>query len=122
MAAVFKMTTGRELHRSTGGKPSRRTYEYSSSLLHSVIDVAAHGGEVDFGGKAGSGLYKGRVYMVGDNPKSDIAGTYSFSSLGYDADFLRRSERFRLGEHPRSYGRFSWRRERSRAQSHRGPT
>lgn len=112
MAAVYKLTTGYELHRfvrfpfipsllltssflvvstlssrisslpsssyplvssrSTGGKPTRATYEYASRLLNASISAAETGESVDMGAK--SPKYEGNVYMVGDNPASDIAG------------------------------------------------
>ncbi|KAM0748710.1 HAD-superfamily hydrolase [Meredithblackwellia eburnea MCA 4105] len=72
MAAVFKFTTGYELQRTTGGKPSKATYDYTSRLLYSL----AHPG----------GDYDGRVYMVGDNPRSDIAGANAF---GWESILVR---------------------------------
>ncbi|GAA6029184.1 hypothetical protein JCM8097_001641 [Rhodosporidiobolus ruineniae] len=79
MAAVLKHITGHELHRETGGKPTRATYEYASRLLNSAIDASVNGGEVDLhGAGAEPSKFEGRVYMVGDNPQSDIAGANAF--------------------------------------------
>ncbi|GAA5823187.1 hypothetical protein JCM11251_007515 [Rhodosporidiobolus azoricus] len=82
MAAVYKLTTGHELQRHTGGKPTRATYEYASHLLNSAIDSSVSGAPINLHGPSSSGgkvpKYEGRVYMVGDNPASDIAGANSF--------------------------------------------
>lgn len=63
--------------RTTGGKPTLATYEYASSLLHSAIESAKTGSPIDLHANASKGVrpkYEGKVYMVGDNPRSDIAG------------------------------------------------
>ncbi|GAA5825149.1 hypothetical protein JCM10212_006274, partial [Sporobolomyces blumeae] len=114
MAAVYKFTTGHELQRTTGGKPTLATYEYASSLLNSTIlhtlpssstpssrlssvddqvprelsrDSAHEPLEIDLHREAALSrrspsrtkkTYDGRVYMVGDNPRSDIAGANAF--------------------------------------------
>ncbi|GAA5912181.1 hypothetical protein JCM5296_007503, partial [Sporobolomyces johnsonii] len=78
MAAVYKMTTGYELQRTTGGKPTLATYEYCSKLLYSAIEHAATGQPIDLHAKGEPAKYEGRVYMVGDNPRSDIAGANNF--------------------------------------------
>ncbi|GAA5876931.1 hypothetical protein JCM8547_006313 [Rhodosporidiobolus lusitaniae] len=79
MAAVHKLTTGYELHRETGGKPTRATYEYASNLLNSAIASAATGSPVDLHGTGDKApKFEGKVYMVGDNPASDIAGANNF--------------------------------------------
>ncbi|GAA5835635.1 hypothetical protein JCM5353_004685, partial [Sporobolomyces roseus] len=81
MAAVYKFTTGHELQRTTGGKPTLATYEYASSLLYSAIESAKTGTPIDLHANASKGVrprYEGKVYMVGDNPRSDIAGANNF--------------------------------------------
>lgn len=104
MAAVYKKITGHELQRSvlialfflspfetanltralytireTGGKPSRATYDYAASLLASQIDHAQHGTEINLHPSPDKvGHVPGRVYMVGDNPASDIAGANNY--------------------------------------------
>ncbi|CEQ42412.1 SPOSA6832_04222 [Sporobolomyces salmonicolor] len=106
MAAVYKMTTGCELQRlvpfpllslpssppppralsdslstrrTTGGKPTLATYEYCSQLLYSAIEHAAVGKPIDLYAKGEPAKFEGRVYMVGDNPRSDIAGEHRFA-------------------------------------------
>lgn len=37
LASVYRATTGYELHRTVGGKPSRLTYEFASSLLTDLV-------------------------------------------------------------------------------------
>ncbi|GAA5991001.1 hypothetical protein JCM5350_002006 [Sporobolomyces pararoseus] len=93
MAAVYKFTTGHELQRTTGGKPTRATYEYAASLLRSQIENLQTGSPIDLHGTSSSGsgrdlkdVYKGRVYMVGDNPRSDIAGANAF---GWESILLK---------------------------------
>ncbi|KAK4057079.1 hypothetical protein OIO90_001979 [Microbotryomycetes sp. JL221] len=80
-AAVYKTITGYDLHRTTGGKPTSATYEYASTLLYSAIagkpDLHAHHPRPEFNGK---------VFMVGDNPASDIAGANGF---GWDSILVR---------------------------------
>jgi ribonucleotide monophosphatase NagD (HAD superfamily) len=63
LSAVYTKHTGRELYRTVGGKPSSLTYDYASRLLQSLI---------------GQDKRLGKVYMIGDNPESDIAGTFVF--------------------------------------------
>lgn len=79
MAAVYKKITGHELQRETGGKPSRATYDYAASLLASQIEHAQHGTEINLHPSPDKvGHVPGRVYMVGDNPASDIAGANNY--------------------------------------------
>ncbi|GAA5974993.1 hypothetical protein JCM11641_006794 [Rhodosporidiobolus odoratus] len=79
IAAVYKLTTGYELHRYTGGKPIQATYDYASNLLNSAIEAEETGKPIDLHGQGAKPKnYKGRVYMVGDNPASDIAGANNF--------------------------------------------
>ncbi|GAA5961906.1 hypothetical protein JCM21900_006364 [Sporobolomyces salmonicolor] len=78
MAAVYKMTTGCELQRTTGGKPTLATYNYCSQLLYSAIEHTAVGKPIDLHAKEELAKFEGRVYMVGDNPRSDIAGANNF--------------------------------------------
>lgn len=86
MAAVYKRTTGLELQRTTGGKPTKPTYDYASNLLYSAIKATKQGhDEVDLHAK-GSPTFEGRVYMVGDNPESDIAGANGF---GWESILVR---------------------------------
>lgn len=83
----MKLTQLRVLFFSTtGGKPSKATYDYSSSLLFSAIQAAREGhSNVDLHGKT-SPTFEGRVYMVGDNPASDIAGANGF---GWESILVR---------------------------------
>jgi HAD superfamily hydrolase (TIGR01456 family) len=63
---------GVELYKTIIGKPYRRTYEFAEKRL------IEHREEL-FGLEAGMTDLK-RVYMVGDNPESDIAGANNFKS------------------------------------------
>ncbi|KAK4052386.1 hypothetical protein OIV83_002188 [Microbotryomycetes sp. JL201] len=80
-ASVFHTITGHELHRTTGGKPTRATYDYASTLLYSAIS-----GEIDLHANKPRAPFDGRVYMVGDNPASDIAGANGF---GWESVLVR---------------------------------
>lgn len=73
-------------HSSVGGKPSKATYDYASSLLFSAIAAAREGhSNVDLHGRTNPS-FDGRVYMVGDNPQSDIAGANGF---GWESILVR---------------------------------
>ena len=86
VAAVYKETTGYDLHRIVGGKPSKETYTYTASLLYSAIAAAREGhSDIDLHGKS-KATFEGSVYMVGDNPASDIAGANAF---GWESILVR---------------------------------
>lgn len=75
-------TGGAELQYKALGKPSKYTYEYAHDrLLHYRSDLAAAQGK---GSSAGTGTVERRkqplrrVYMIGDNPESDIRGANEF--------------------------------------------
>lgn len=66
-----EITNGVELKRTVIGKPYRQTYRFAERVLNS------HRAKV-LGLKDAGPL--GRVYMVGDNPESDIRGANEFES------------------------------------------
>ncbi|KAK4176885.1 HAD-like domain-containing protein [Triangularia setosa] len=81
LVGIWKeVTEGRaELKRTSFGKPHRETYEYAEEMLvrHRQEWLKEKGyGEGDIKG----GLK--RVYMVGDNPESDIAGANDYDGKG----------------------------------------
>lgn len=98
-----KATGGAELHYQACGKPTERTYEFGETALHrwnyrddSSISTPASAEPVaslkqrhaDESGVAIVSPRRARdistVYMVGDNPASDIAGANAYQSrLGY---------------------------------------
>ncbi|KJA20792.1 hypothetical protein HYPSUDRAFT_42887 [Hypholoma sublateritium FD-334 SS-4] len=61
--AVFKALTGAEYPHVQYGKPSTETYRYASEVLQGWIHTLY-----------GPGNDAPHLYMVGDNPESDIAG------------------------------------------------
>ncbi|KAG0151369.1 hypothetical protein CROQUDRAFT_719846 [Cronartium quercuum f. sp. fusiforme G11] len=64
----YRRLTGQELKVWIGGKPSRETYQFANRLLQ---DVSRGLEETD------DGELK-NVYMIGDNPASDIQGANNF--------------------------------------------
>ncbi|KAL7800096.1 HAD-like domain-containing protein [Trichoderma ceciliae] len=64
-------TGGAELQFSALGKPSRHTYEYAHDRLLHHDPEAPHG--------KGKKRRLRRVYMIGDNPESDIRGANEFA-------------------------------------------
>ncbi|KAI5779104.1 HAD-like domain-containing protein [Geopyxis carbonaria] len=68
LEGVWRAVTGRGLVASTIGKPHRETYEYAEDVLVKWIQAQAADG------KDGEEVKLDTVYMVGDNPASDIAG------------------------------------------------
>ncbi|KAG9235141.1 HAD-like domain-containing protein [Amylocarpus encephaloides] len=63
LEAIYKALTGHELERVVYGKPELATYKYADEVMTSWMDTL-HGEEK---------LPK-HIYMVGDNPASDITG------------------------------------------------
>ncbi|GAA6046971.1 hypothetical protein JCM3770_003457 [Rhodotorula araucariae] len=78
IAAVYKSVTGRELERTTGGKPTRATYDYAAHLLHSALTAPSPSAISLHPAPGPAPPLPGRVYMVGDNPASDIAGANAY--------------------------------------------
>ncbi|KAK0665329.1 HAD-like domain-containing protein [Cercophora samala] len=81
LVGIWKEVTEgkKELVRTSFGKPHRETYEYAEEMLvrHRGEWLKMKGyGEEDIRG----GLK--RVYMVGDNPESDIAGANDYDGKG----------------------------------------
>lgn len=75
VAGVWSQVTGGvELRRTVFGKPFATTYQYAERVLNSHRQALLGGGG---GGKAAP---LKTVYMVGDNPESDIRGANDFSS------------------------------------------
>lgn len=75
VAGVWRrVTDGHELVRTAFGKPERETYAFAERMLqrhrHDLLTKA---------GGHGPGRLE-RVYMIGDNPESDIAGANQFRS------------------------------------------
>ncbi|UZJ54896.1 hypothetical protein CBS101457_004216 [Exobasidium rhododendri] len=64
--AVYEETSGRKLEATTFGKPQKLTYEYANELLKEKV-LMMEGKVEDL-----------NVWMVGDNPASDIAGANDF--------------------------------------------
>lgn len=60
LQSVFKATYGYEVEVQQFGKPMKGTYDYARTLLQKQA--------------AAKGVQIGNCYMIGDNPKSDIAG------------------------------------------------
>ncbi|KAK0633144.1 HAD-like domain-containing protein [Immersiella caudata] len=75
LAGVWRRYTGgHELRRTVIGKPERETYAFAERVLNAY----RHERLREIGGHGANGLMA--VYMVGDNPDSDIAGANGFRS------------------------------------------
>ncbi|SCZ89264.1 BZ3500_MvSof-1268-A1-R1_Chr1-1g01067 [Microbotryum saponariae] len=107
VAAVWKRTYNKDListsrlmiwtwavlHRTTGGKPTSHTYKYASSLLshhvRSLSNPHTHSSSESLHEavvNSDAGPIEGNVYMLGDNPASDIAGANAF---GWESILVR---------------------------------
>jgi HAD superfamily hydrolase (TIGR01456 family) len=77
MAGVWsRVTDGREMRRKVIGKPFAETYRYAERVLNEHrLEVLGGQGHGDVGPLK-------TVYMVGDNPESDIRGANEFESDG----------------------------------------
>jgi len=89
MAGIWgEITAGQaELRRTVIGKPYKQTYRYAERVLNAhrakMLGVGAQSSEdaSPDGGGDDSGMPElGRVYMVGDNPESDIRGANDYES------------------------------------------
>ncbi|PWN39529.1 HAD-superfamily hydrolase [Ceraceosorus guamensis] len=65
--AVYKAASGRELQATTFGKPHRATYAFAEKKLKGFAQAQGLGAED-----------VADVWMIGDNPASDIAGANAF--------------------------------------------
>ena len=74
--AMTKSASGQEipLKYTVLGKPHKLTYEYAEKIL-------VHGREEAFGRDVQERLPLSKVYMIGDNPESDIMGANEYESL-----------------------------------------
>ncbi|KAF9070858.1 HAD-like domain-containing protein [Rhodocollybia butyracea] len=68
--AVYKKLTGSEYPYVQFGKPTKPTYEYARRVLHNLLNDIYGVGELP------------NMYMIGDNPESDIAGA---NGAGWDS-------------------------------------
>lgn len=65
--SIYEQTSGRKLEAVTFGKPQRLTYEYADALL-SEKGTSLRSREKE----------ERSVWMIGDNPASDIAGAIGY--------------------------------------------
>ncbi|SCV71488.1 BQ2448_3076 [Microbotryum intermedium] len=93
VAAVWKRTYNKDLIRTTGGKPTSHTYNYASSLLshhiRSLTNSHTHSSSESLHQavvNSDAAPIKANVYMLGDNPASDIAGANAF---GWESVLVR---------------------------------
>ncbi|KAI4156821.1 MAG: hypothetical protein L6R39_000987, partial [Caloplaca ligustica] len=81
---VWDAVTGgkRPLQHTTIGKPSQETFEFAEKRLiehrRASLDLPSADDGEGTAGKGAGGLRK--VYMVGDNPESDVAGGNAYRS------------------------------------------
>ena len=74
LEAVYSKLTGKDLHALTFGKPELSTYEYANGLLQDMLQSS----DTDIS----QPMAPENVWMIGDNPYSDIAGTLTFLNTG----------------------------------------
>lgn len=63
LEAIYKAITGAELERVVYGKPELATYKYADEVLTSWMETLHNEAKLP-----------SNVYMIGDNPQSDIVG------------------------------------------------
>lgn len=63
LEAIYKSITGIELERVVYGKPERATYTYADEVMSNWMDIIHNENRLPT-----------NVYMIGDNPQSDIVG------------------------------------------------
>ncbi|KAI0204276.1 HAD-superfamily subfamily IIA hydrolase [Astrocystis sublimbata] len=86
LAGIWRQITGgqAEMKRSTIGKPHARTYGYAERVLAkwraALLEKNKSGAGVGSGTETGGAQPLNRVYMVGDNPESDIRGANEYVS------------------------------------------
>ncbi|EJD35630.1 HAD hydrolase [Auricularia subglabra TFB-10046 SS5] len=71
LMGVYRALEGKEYPYKMFGKPTRETYDFAKNLLRAQL---------------GSDLTHTRIYMVGDNPESDIAGA---NAAGWHSALVR---------------------------------
>ena len=86
VAGVWSRVTGgeAELRARVFGKPHRATYAFAERVLerHRAQMLKRQGAREDAQGGGGERARLRSVYMVGDNPDSDIAGANAFRGAG----------------------------------------
>ncbi|KAJ1551230.1 hypothetical protein HK096_002349 [Nowakowskiella sp. JEL0078] len=86
---LWETWSGRTLEVKRFGKPMRATYEFAENVLESIaIDMGVNGEA------------KKKVYAIGDNPASDIAGANAY---GWDS-FLVKTGVWNPEQHGREHG------------------
>lgn len=73
LESIFKSVTDKELISQSFGKPHTMTYEYADLLLREQSRKLGFKTE-----RVSSLKEKERIWMVGDNPESDILGAINF--------------------------------------------
>lgn len=73
----YQSTGGHKLEHSVIGKPSRLTYEFADHLIRNLPSCRA---------ESNTGAGPSKVYMIGDNPASDLAGADAY---GWDTVLVR---------------------------------
>lgn len=69
-----------KLEYTSVGKPSEATYMYGERMLKAFHDKICRSQATDDGGSSGGPIAIKTVYMIGDNPDSDIIGANKYKS------------------------------------------
>ncbi|KAK5109046.1 hypothetical protein LTR62_007594 [Meristemomyces frigidus] len=96
LEAMYKALTGVDLERVVYGKPELATYKYADSVLENWMDII-HNDE----------RLPKNIYMVGDNPGSDIVGgnSYGWNTCLVRTGVFQGGEND--GENPANFGVFA---------------
>ncbi|KAK9472058.1 HAD-like domain-containing protein [Dipodascopsis tothii] len=91
--SAYKEYTGADLRSVIIGKPFTETYDFADKVLREFRQTHGHTGELE------------RVYMVGDNPASDIMGanSYGWKSMLVKTGVYREAEHRELVATPDFY-------------------
>ncbi|KAH3686632.1 hypothetical protein WICPIJ_002382 [Wickerhamomyces pijperi] len=87
--SLYKRNHGKELNRTVLGKPTKIAYDYAHSILiNRSIQISGTGGPLRVA-KLGESITQSplkSVYMIGDNPASDIIGGFNY---GFETGLVR---------------------------------
>jgi ribonucleotide monophosphatase NagD (HAD superfamily) len=78
LLTLVQETTGRRLEATVFGKPFGLTYDYANEVLRAMLVRRGAQGHAQAERAQAAQTLGPRVWMVGDNPASDIAGAVAY--------------------------------------------